>query len=204
MIDNEEPARSLRSDDEFDRLLPDALRARAAQYFTPVHVARRAAEMLVTRPGVRILDVGAGVGKFCLVGAAFTPGVFVGVEQRPHLVSVAERLTALLGGRNVAFVHGDVTDIDWTCFDGFYLFNPFNEHVVDWSTPLDNTIDLALDHYVRYVDFVTQRLEAARPGTRVVTYHGFGAALLDGYDLAADEESGTDRLQLWVKEAPSA
>ena len=47
--------------------------------------------------------------------------------------------------------------------------------------------------------FVRQRLAQARSGTRVVTYHGFGAEPPEGYVLKADEACGSDRLQLWVK-----
>ena len=44
-------------------------------HWTPVHVARRAAQFLVTGPETRVLDVGSGPGKFCLVGALATQGI---------------------------------------------------------------------------------------------------------------------------------
>jgi SAM-dependent methyltransferase len=189
-------------DRDFDQLLPDDLRAHAPCHFTPVAVARRAAELLVDRPGARILDVGSGVGKFCIVGAAFTAGVFVGVEQRPRLVGIATALARVFGLARVEFAHENVVDVDWSSFDGFYLFNPFAEHLEEPPSPLDDTLELDPAHYLRYVRFVTQRLAEAKPGTRVVTYNGFGGTPLDGYALTADEEWGMDFLKLWIK-APS-
>jgi len=47
---------------------------------------------------------------------------------------------------------------------------------------------------------VTEQLAVAKVGTRVVTYHGFGAPLPTGYALTTEEACGTDRLQLWIKE----
>src|SRR3954452_18195742 len=56
-------------DAEFDRLFPDELRDRSYLHWTPVEVAVRAAELLAPSPrGIRVLDVGAGVGKLCLIG----------------------------------------------------------------------------------------------------------------------------------------
>jgi hypothetical protein len=80
------------SDEEFDRLLPTWARNVSGLHFTPVRVARRAAELLVARAGARVLDVGAGVGKLCIVGALTTQGSFVGVEQRGHLVAAGRAL----------------------------------------------------------------------------------------------------------------
>jgi len=189
-------------DRDFDALLPDDLRGHAVDHFTPVDVARRAAQLLVDKPGACILDVGAAVGKFCLIGAALTDGVFVGVEQRGRLVGVASALAQALDVPNVAFFEGNVVEVDWTPFDGFYLFNPFVEHLSRFPLPLDRTVELDPAYYLFYVRFVRERLAEARPGTRLVTYHGFGAPPPEGYVLRADEARGTDRLQLWIKEAP--
>ena len=188
-------------DRDFDRLLPDDLRAHGEQHFTPVAVARRAARLLVDQPGACILDVGSAVGKFCIVGAEHTDGVFVGVEQRPRLARVATAIASALELPNVTFHHADLVEIDWTPFDGFYLFNPFVEHLPQFPHPLDQAIDLDPARYLFYVRFVRERLAEAKMGTRVVTYHGFGAPPPEGYVLKADEACGTGRLELWIKEA---
>jgi predicted RNA methylase len=187
--------------DAFDELLPAEWRARAAVHFTPAAVAERAARWLVDRPGAWILDVGAGVGKFCVVaGAAHPEATFVGVEQRPHLARVALAITLELQLPNVRFIHGDLVDVDWDTFDGFYLYNPFAEHLRDNRPILDRTIELDPAFYLFYVGFVRDRLARARVGTRVVTYHGFGGALPPDYERLRVEDTGTGPLELWVKQ----
>jgi hypothetical protein len=187
-------------DGDFDRLLPDDLLPHAQHHFTPLGIATRAAELLVHEPGARILDVGAGVGKFCIVGAAHTDGVFVGVEHRRRLTRVASAVASVLELPSATFIHADVVDIDWTPFDGFYFFNPFGEYLPEFRYPLDGAIAADPALYLFYVRLVRDRLAQARVGTRVVTYHGFGAQPPEGYVLATEEARGTDRLQLWIKQ----
>ncbi len=188
------------TDESFDARIPPRWRDRSITYFTPVGVARRAARLLVDRPGRCVLDVGAGIGKFCIVGAAAMPdGVFVGIERGGALVRAADRIAAELGVRNVAFVHGDATEIDWSAFDSFYFYNPFAEHLCDLA-PLDDALVLDPEYFLFYVRFVRSRLAVAKAGTRVVTYHGFGGDPPPGYTCRACEFIGTDRLELWVKD----
>ena len=74
----------------FDQIYPPYIQAISRRFWTPVSVASRAAELFRHAGARRILDVGAGVGKFVLVAAAAAPEVlFVGVEHREHLVEIA-------------------------------------------------------------------------------------------------------------------
>ena len=147
---------------------------------------------------MNILDVGAGPGKFCVVAARSVPhGHFSGVELRPHLVRVARRIARHLAIRNVSFLDGDALDLDWSTYDGFYLYNPFAEQLHQTTLALDRTLDLSPLRFLDYVLAVRQRLLVSRIGTRVVTYHGFGAPPPYGYDLI--EDHGPRALQLWIK-----
>ena len=57
----------------------------------PVKYCKKSCHFLATDYSVRILDIGSGVGKFCLAAAYFKPNAFYyGVEQRKVLVSYAE------------------------------------------------------------------------------------------------------------------
>src|SRR5260370_26412000 len=77
-------------DAEFDTVYPAEIQALSPRFWTPVGVARRAAELFRTAGARSVLDVGAGVGKFVLVAAAAEPELdFVGIEQREHLVHIA-------------------------------------------------------------------------------------------------------------------
>jgi hypothetical protein len=129
--------------------------------------------------------------------------VFVGVEERPRLVSIASELSRQLAIPNVAFAHANIVEIDWAPFDSFYFYNPFVEHYAPWLPRLDQDTAQGPDHLFFYVRFVRRRLAEAKLGTRVVTYHGFGGAPPRGYVCMADERIGSGRLALWVKtEAP--
>jgi SAM-dependent methyltransferase len=189
------------SDDAaFDERLPLGLQAKSSTHFTPVAVARLAASLLAPEPGMSVLDVGAGAGKFCITAALAMPNArFHGVEWRPHLVRFATRLASEWAVSNVRFVHGDAFDLDWSVYDAFYFYNPFAEQFLDPVFLLDDTIAFDPDNFSRLVMAVRQRLARARLGTRVATYHGFGAPPPLGYELAEFEEIGSDRVELWIK-----
>ena len=186
-------------DHAFDAMYPEWARELSLVHWTPVEVARRAAELLVVRPGVRVLDVGAGVGKFCLIGALATSGVFYGIEQRFHFVRAAQAAAARLGLDPSRFLHGNMGALDWRGFDAFYLYNPFAENLTSVMEPLDHSVTVDVSIFFAYVGLVRERLRDAPLGTRVVTYHGFGGELPPGYRLERWELSGTDRLELHVK-----
>ncbi len=181
---------------DFDRVFPADLRVRSALHWTPVDVAIRAARLLAPTDGARVLDVGAGAGKLCLVGALTTAGVWQGIEADRVLVDAATGAALVLGvdGR-AAFAHGDAASIDWSPFDALYFFNPFASELEDGDG----------DPIARWSDFgarvkdTQERLVCARPGTRVVTYHGFGGEMPSGFELISRERAGTDDLALWIR-----
>ena len=119
-----EPQRPV-TDELFDRLYDPEIRAISAVHWTPAAVAVGMARLLAPDRSSIVLDIGSGVGKFCVLGALATEGVFVGIEQRLHLVTIARKLAGTLGIERASFVHGNVLDLDWSRFTAFYLFNPF-------------------------------------------------------------------------------
>ncbi len=195
-----DPAVVLSSDDAFDEQLPAGLQLKASLHFTPVAVARHAARLLAPRAGMTVLDIGAGAGKFCLAAALAVPtATFVGVEWRGHLVQLASRLAARLGVDNARFIHADALALDWSGYDAFYLFNPFAEQLLESAFILDHSIDLDPVNFIHHVTAARQRLALARTGTRLVTYHGYGAPPPLGYELGGREPVGSDFVDLWIK-----
>ncbi len=188
-------------DAEFDRIYPEWVRKVSESHWTPVSVARRAAELLVVDESTRVLDVGSGVGKFCLVGAMVTPATFFGAEQRASLVEIARQAATACELSRVHFVHENMMTIDWSGYDSFYLFNPYSEHIFDYSSPIEDPITTSLDHYNRYVTTTCRRLVAAPVGVRVVTYYGYGGPMPSGYRRILREPAGKNYLELWVKES---
>ncbi|MES2109763.1 MAG: hypothetical protein V4577_13480 [Bacteroidota bacterium] len=89
------------SDAAFDRMYPEHFRLLSLKHWTPLAIARKAAAFLA-EPGARVLDIGSGIGKFCLAaGYEFPETDFYGVEQRHQLVYHAEGVKVYTGLRNV-------------------------------------------------------------------------------------------------------
>ena len=119
------------ADHAFDRLYPAPLRTMSRVHWTPLAVARRAVELLAPLAGERMLDVGAGVGKVCLVGALRSPAHWTGLELRPALIRAAEQAARALGvAERTSFFATDMATFDWTGYDGVYLYNPFGEFLM--------------------------------------------------------------------------
>lgn len=188
-------------DSEFDAVYPPEMRVVSSCFWTPVSVAVRAAELLVRKQSDRVLDVGSGVGKFCIVGASATGATFVGIEQRLRLVNVAEDAKQRIGSHSAHFLQGSFAAVDVTSFDAIYFFNPFEENLFEPEMQLDQTVSLSEERFSADVESAESLLRRARVGTRVVTYHGFGGQMPAGYDLVHRERQYTDRLELWRKSA---
>lgn len=188
----------LRSDDDarFDRIYSEPVRRLSRVFWTPVAVARSAAAFLVTRPGLRVLDIGCGPGKFCLAAAMASEGHFVGVEQRRRLCEEAWRIVRNAGIRNAEFFHGDFSGLRFEDFEAFYLFNPFAEYLdpAGRSNPAGGESEA---HYDGFVQEVSGRLAAAPRGTRVATYCGICEEIPPPYDCVGGSPDG--KLRFWEK-----
>lgn len=193
-------SRSEVCDVDFDRVYPTWARRLSDMHWTPVEVARRAAALLCTSHRSRILDVGAGVGKFCIIGALTTRATFIGVEQRPTFVQTATDLAQQLGARRVWFQQGSAFDLDWQSFDGIYLFNPFFEHLsMEPEELMVDAIELSPARFHQDVDRTIEKLSHVADGTRVVLYHGFGGLLPDDFHLIHREQVRESYMELYVK-----
>jgi SAM-dependent methyltransferase len=183
-------------DEAVDALYPDDLRERSAIHWTPVAIAQRAAQLLDVAPGTEVLDIGAGVGKACIVAQLATGIRWWGVERDAIQIEAAHHAAWQLGIRDdVRFVHGEAWSIEWARFGALYFFNPF-------PLPEDAPPRNAFKRYSVFVSACLQaeeQLATLRPGTRIVTYHGFGGDFPDGWERVAREEAHTDALELWVR-----
>ena len=190
------------SDKAFDGVYPKALQAISAVHFSPVAVALRAAQLLQEGDAQNILDVGSGVGKFCVIGALSTKAChFTGVEQRPALVQVARDAAARLGAERTSFVHGNAADLDFSAFDGIYMFNPFFEQISRCRIQVDATMPRSRFRFRSYSFNVYRKLSRARPGLKIVTYHGCGFRLPESFRLVTREAAGNDYLSFFNKES---
>lgn len=180
----------------FDRIYPQKIRMAAAIHFTPVEVSKVVARFLVGRPGTKVLDIGSGAGKFCMVGAVCTAGHFTGVEQRESLCLLANDLTKRYQLSQLAFIHANITKIAFKDFDAFFLFNPFYENVCG-SGVLDDGVQLARHLYTDYSLYVKTQLEELPMGTKLATYFSYLDEIPASYTLQLVLMDG--KLKLWEK-----
>ncbi len=188
------------TDDDLDVLLPLDWHHASARFWTPIAVARKAAWWMARARSRRVLDVGSGVGKLCVVGALSTDLTFHGIEQRSQLVDAARDLASMFAvGNRVKFTAGRLEEARFDEYDTLYFFNPFGENVADPQEWLDDTVELSQLRLGKDVWFIEQRLREAALGTRVVTYHGYGGPIPDCYHPTVCAPAGTGVLRLWTK-----
>jgi len=205
----EDPKPFSSEDEKFDLIYPRRIRELSSTFWTPMAVAAEAAKLLVTAPAcsaagsakarTRVLDIGSGAGKFCLLAASLTDGRFTGVEHRSDLVAAARQAASDLGLTNVGFVQGNVLDVAFADYDAFYLFNPFEENLFD-GHKIDRAVPLSSALFKRYTSHVSAQLGAGAIGTRVVTYMGYADDIPACY--SCEEALFGDDLKLWIKQRP--
>jgi len=157
------------SDIQFHYLYPPTIQRLAQRHWTPLNVAQQAVEFLAPAAGVRVLDIGSGVGKFCLAGAYYKrDAFFYGVEQRKDLVGHARVAKRAIGLSNVSFIHGNFTSLNLNEYDHFYFYNSFYENIK--GTPkIDHNVSFSETLYNYYNRYLFKKLEEMPAGTRVVT-----------------------------------
>lgn len=188
-------------DDAFDAMLSAAARRVSATYWSPLAVARRAAEWLAEERASHVLDLGSGVGKFCIAVALASETLRVtGVEQRAHLVTEARRLATHHGvDARVDFVVGTITALDALAFDALYVFNPFSEHLYPAEARLDLSVEMSPERMSADLAALERVLDAMPVGALFLTYHGFRGTIPDTFDLTRYEQIGDSVLRLWIK-----
>ena len=156
-------------------------------HWTPVHVARRAAEFLVTGPETRVLDVGSGPGKFCFIGALATPGSFYRCGAKTaSWWTLSKNFARKYTFPRVHFLRANAMNLDWRFYSAFYFYNPFYENL-DPDKKIDQRVELSPSLFDQYITMAQERLAEAPSGTRVVTFHGMGGDMPDGYERVLQE-----------------
>jgi SAM-dependent methyltransferase len=187
-------------DAAFDRFLPAPLRDLSPQHWTPLVVAKRASEWLDSLGIRRVVDIGAGVGKFCVAGALFSRCSFIGLEQRPSRIASARTLARLFGvDDRVSFVYGALGQAPTPVGDAYYFFNPFDDHRCDTDGE-ETEFRLRIDQHEPAVTIAEKFLRRAPRGTYVLTYNGFGGRVPKSYRLVCIDLAFTGGLRLWRKE----
>jgi SAM-dependent methyltransferase len=192
-------------DQAFDAWLPNQWRHHSSVYWTRVAVATQVARWLAERSVRRVLDVGSGVGKFCVVGALASGARFEGVEHRPHLVEAARHLAARFGVEGqTSFGCQTLEALDTDLFGALYFYNPFEENMLLPSHWIDRAVELGLAQFRRDTLAAELLLHRLRVGTYLVTCAGYGGRLPDCFELETCATAGRSLLRLWRKVRESA
>jgi len=187
----------LHSDENFNQLYPSSIQAMSRRHWTPLAVARSAAKFLAAEKNVKILDIGSGVGKFCLSAAFYKPSAFYyGIEQRSVLISHAETAREELSLNNVSFIHGNFTQLNFKNFDHFYFYNSFYENLTG-TDKIDESIEFSAELYNYYNRYLYKELEKMKAGTRLATFHSLEDEIPPGYLVVGSEMNNL--LKFWIK-----
>lgn len=185
------------SDMEFNTLYPLSIQALARCHWTSLPIAVKAAHFLAGDSDAKILDIGSGVGKFCLAAAYHTPKAwYYGVEQRKSLIYHAEVAKCNLGLNNVSFIHGNFTQLDFKKFDHFYFYNAFYENL-DGTDKIDDSIDYSGELYNYYNRYLFKQLQQKPTGTRLCTLCSLESEVPADFHAIHSDFDGF--LKFWVK-----
>lgn len=157
-------------DSSFDKIFQKKYSEISKVHWTPIEIAKIATNWLAKSADTKILDIGSGVGKFCIVGSMVSDAHFFGIEKRRSLVNETNRLKNKLKLNKINIINENVVNIDFKEFDSFYYFNPFCEQIATYGL-IDDTLNPSNDNYETYQNHVFNQLNNLKVGARLVTYH---------------------------------
>ena len=191
------PEKWFSSDEQFNLIYTPSIQLLSRRHWTPIYVARKASHFLAAENNAKILDIGSGVGKFCLSAAYYNPkAFFYGVEQRRALINHAEIAKDILRIKNCSFIHGNFTQLDFKNYDHFYFYNSFYENLAG-KDKIDENIDYSGELYNYYNRYLYKQLEQKPAGTRLATFHSLEDEIPPGFHVVGTEMDNL--LKFWIK-----
>ncbi|MGZ5279808.1 MAG: methyltransferase domain-containing protein [Pseudobdellovibrionaceae bacterium] len=187
---------------DFDQIFPPYYQFQSPVHWSPIRVARQIADWLRPLERKSIVDIGCGVGKLCFLLRILTDYEIVGIEQRPKLVGIANKIIERNDFKNISIVQKNMLELDWDLYDVYYLYNPFQEHMVhEGFCSIDHDIEFDRKNFAYYSSEVFRQLTWAKPGKVLITFHGYGAAVPRGWRMFASLRVENGDLTMWIKES---
>jgi len=184
-------------DREFDQIFPHKERNISKRHWSPIIVSTMASEFLCHSNHLNILDIGSGVGKFCLVGAVLNPKChFFGVDIREKFVDISNGLRSQFSVQNISFACKDIRQLNMLEYDGIYFFNSFQEQIDD-TARIDKKSKVSKIEFVKHMQHLFNQLNQMAVGTRLVTYHTPEFFIPNNFRLVKEELKGM--LKFYVK-----
>jgi SAM-dependent methyltransferase len=183
-------------DEEFNNIYPEQIQELDIKHWTPVSVAKTAAGYLTGSPGTKVLDIGSGAGKFCMIGSAITNGHFTGVEYRENLYGLSKEMAKAHNLQGVEFIHANITSINFKDYDAFYFFNSFIENMSETEV-IDTNVPTYASLYGKYNQYLREQFAGMPIGTRLATYWSNSEEVPRGYVIQSTAFEG--ELKMWEK-----
>ena len=187
----------LSSDAEFDALFPVPIRNLSGLHWTPLNVVQTAAEFLAPDASAHIIDIGAGVGKFCIAASLYSKGAFIGIEQKKNLVIAGNKVISQLGLQNVSLIHANFVSLDIIGYTGIYYYNSFHENLLPVDNMDNDDAKRSVALYDLYIAHFKCQLDAMPRGTRLATYWSSISEIPGHYKLK--DIRCNDLLKLFIK-----
>jgi hypothetical protein len=157
-------------DDEVDFIFNPIFHQYADRHFTSIYIAKLALAFLTEKGASHILDIGSGVGKFCIIAGMMTDLPLTGIEYRELMVNEANKLAQEAELTHVQFIHANILECSFDDYSGFYMFNPFLEQIDETAT-MSSDLETSISLYRKYHQHVAHQLSLQPAGTPLVTYY---------------------------------
>ena len=185
------------TDAELDAVFPPKIKSLSERHWTPVIVAKIASNFLCHKDGLNILDIGCGVGKFCLVAATLQPHCnFHGIDIRENFIKQANKTKHKFNIANSLFSCQDILETDINGYDCIYFFNSFQENI-DETSIMDEESRVSHEMFKIYTQHLYDKFSLLPAGTRLVTYHTAEFCIPDNFKIV--ERHLADDVKCYIK-----
>jgi len=186
---------------EFDHIFPPYYRFQSTVHWSSISVARQISNWIKSLNLKSVVDIGCGVGKLCLLLRILTNYEIYGIEQRPNLVEIANKIIKVNSFKNILITQMNMLDLDWDSYDIYYLYNPFQEHIAEEGfSIIEKNIEFDTKKYAHYTSEVFRQLTWAKPGKMLITFHGYGGNVPSAWTMVASRHIDNGDLTMWIKE----
>lgn len=184
----------------WDSFLPEKFRTVSPYQWTPISVIVTSWEYLQEEKVTSIVDLGSGVGKFCLNLGKLSKDRFpiLGMEDRIELYQIAESLKDKWKTREVKFEHRNFLEEFPYEYSHYYCFNPLYE-TMKASHSIDGTKDKSALLFIHNLQTLKNHFLNCKIGTKLITYHGFGGSVLPGFKVLLKKELEFGEWMVWER-----
>ena len=179
---------------QFLDLLPEYLKDLDDDYWSDFSQIEQSCKWLKNCSNV--LDIGSGVGKFCIIGTQLLSSNFFGIEKNRQLHSKANVVLSHLSNHRVKFILGDLFELPLSNYDGLYIYNPFVENI-SLGKKIDNSIAYDEELYHKLHDQLSIRLDLLKSDSLVVNNSLVTDYFSDKFELL--DVHSEPSLTLWKK-----